>query len=224
MKVGRAGRAGNQLRSGEVSYKVQPSEISFAVTWDYRCPYARNAHEHVVAALQAGAPWDVTFVPFNLDQGHVAPGNPPVWDEPDRYLGLLATTAGIVVRDQFPDKFLEAHRALFAARHDQARDLRKTGVLTEVLAEAGVEGRAVLDEIEDGWPLQTFRKEHEAAISDYGVFGVPTFIAGGRAVFVRLISRPGDDHDLAISTIQRVVDLTTGWADLNEFKQTVIPR
>ena len=48
-------------------------------------------------------------------------------------------------------------------------------------------------------------------------------LAGGRAVFVRLLSGPDGDADLAISTVQRVVDLVGGWADLNEFKQTVVP-
>ena len=28
--------------------------LSFGVTFDYRCPFARNAHEHLVAGLQAG--------------------------------------------------------------------------------------------------------------------------------------------------------------------------
>ena len=32
---------------------------SFAVTWDYRCPFARNAHEHLAAALAGGADWEV---------------------------------------------------------------------------------------------------------------------------------------------------------------------
>jgi len=200
------------------------TSVSFAITWDYRCPYARNAHEHVVAGLAAGAPWEVAFVPFNLDQPHVEEGQPAVWDEPDRYPGLLATAAGIVVRDQLPDKFLTTHTALFAARHDRSLDLRSRPVLKRVLDEAGVDGAAVLVAIDDGWPLQTFRKEHEAVVADHGVWGVPTFIAGGRAVFVRLLRRPAGDHDLAISTVQRVVDLTGGWADLNEFKQTVIPR
>lgn len=166
----------------------------------------------------------MTFVPFNLDQTHVTTGQRAVWEEPERYRGLLATAAGIVVRDQFPDKFLRAHRALFAARHDEARDLRDYEVLGEVLDNAGVDGAAVLTALDEGWPLQTFQKEHEAAVADYDVFGVPTFIAGGRAVFVRLTSRPAGDTELATSTIARVVDLTTGWQDLNEFKQTVIPR
>ena len=38
----------------------------FAVTWDYRCPFARNAHEHIIEALRAGAPWSVRFVPFSF--------------------------------------------------------------------------------------------------------------------------------------------------------------
>jgi len=40
--------------------------LSFAVTWDYRCPFARNAHEHLLTALESGADWDVRFVPFSL--------------------------------------------------------------------------------------------------------------------------------------------------------------
>ena len=36
--------------------------FSFAITWDYRCPYARNANEHVITALEAGADWDVLTV------------------------------------------------------------------------------------------------------------------------------------------------------------------
>ena len=28
---------------------------AFEITYDYRCPFARNAHEHVLDALEAGA-------------------------------------------------------------------------------------------------------------------------------------------------------------------------
>ncbi|MDQ1377432.1 MAG: hypothetical protein QOE15_1605 [Acidimicrobiaceae bacterium] len=198
--------------------------LTFAITWDYRCPYARNANEHVVAGLLAGAPWDVTFIPFNLDQPHVEEGEPPVWDVPDRYPGLLATAAGVVVRDRFPEQFLTTHQALFSARHDHSRDLRRRDIVGTVLDECGVDGPAVLAAIDEGWPLETFRKQHEAAVAEHDVFGVPTFIAGGRAVFVRLLSRPAGDQDLAVTTVQRVVDLTEGWDDLNEFKQTIVPR
>src|SRR5688572_33244009 len=71
---------------------------TFSVTWDYRCPFARNAHEHVLEGLRAGAPWDVTFVPFSLGQVHVAEGEPDIWGRWQEDSGLLALQAGVVVR------------------------------------------------------------------------------------------------------------------------------
>ena len=106
---------------------------AFDITWDYRCPFARNAHEHVIDALEAGADWDVTFVPFSLGQVHVAEGQPDVWDDPESDTGLLALQAGVVVRDKFPDKFLAVHRALFALRHDEGLQLKDEAEIRRVL-------------------------------------------------------------------------------------------
>lgn len=199
--------------------------LSFAVNWDYRCPFARNAHEHVVSALQAGADWDVDFVAFSLSQGHREEGDPPVWEDPAKARDLLAMQAGIVVRDRYPDLFLEVHSALFKARHDQGRDLRREEVVREVLTEAGADADAVLSEIADGWPLETFRKEHEASEADHDVWGVPTFVSGSRAAFVRLMNRP-DAADPAASTalIERVVHAVGEWAEVNELKHTTLDR
>ena len=197
---------------------------SFDVTWDYRCPFARNAHEHLVAALEAGAEWQVGFRVFALDQAHVAEGDPPVWEEPDRYPGLVANEAGVVVRDRQPELFHRAHIALFAARHDQALDLRQRDVIGRALDDAGVDGASVLSEIDAGWPLDILRKEHSEAVESLDVFGVPTFIFGDRAVFVRLMDRPEGDAKKAISAIERVVELADSWPELNEFKYTRINR
>ena len=73
--------------------------------------------------------WDVTFLPFSLSQVHVPEGGAPVWDDPAKAKDLLALAAGVVVRDQYPDRFLDAHVALFAARHDQGLDLRLPDVV-----------------------------------------------------------------------------------------------
>ncbi len=198
--------------------------LTFAVTWDYRCPFARNAHEHIVEALEAGAGWDVTFVPFSLNQVHVEEGEPDVWDDPSKAPALLAMEAGIAVRDRFPERFLDAHRALFRARHDEAGDIRERDVVADALASAGVDPAAVLTEVADGWPREAFRKEHERAVAEHQVWGVPTFIVGDQAVFIRLLHRPEGDADLAIRTIERAVDLAGGWPELNELKHTSIPR
>jgi hypothetical protein len=197
---------------------------SFAVTWDYRCPFARNAHEHILTGLAGGADWDVRFLVFSLEQTHVHEGQPAVWEEPDRYPGLLANLAGVVVRDRDGVNFPKVHRALFSARHDQALDLREREVVEKVLDQAGVDGPLVLSEVDQGWPLEVLRAEHSDAVDRLSVFGVPTFVAGERAVFVRLMDRPGEDATLAISTVDRVLDLLEGWPELNEFKHTSISR
>jgi 2-hydroxychromene-2-carboxylate isomerase len=198
--------------------------LTFSVTWDYRCPFARIFHDHVVEGLLDGADWDVTFVPFSLGQVHVEEGGVDVWDEPERDSGLLALQAGVVVRDQYPDRFLAAHRALFDARHVDSRKIADREVVVDVLRDAGVDADAVLAEIDGGEPLEIVRKEHEAAVRDFDVWGVPTVIAGQGASFVRLMSDAGGDPVTAHRTVERIVDLLTGWPDLNEFKHTSLQR
>lgn len=197
---------------------------SFALTWDYRCPFARNAHEHVVTALQDGAGWEVDFVPFSLGQAHVEEGQPDVWDDPDKTPDLLALEVGVTVRERMPASFLAVHRALFAARHDHDGDLRHEAVLRQVLSDQGVDPDVVFAEIAQGWPREAVRKAHESAVAEHQVFGVPTFVVGDQAVFVRLMTRPGDDAGLARRTVERVLDLVTGAPELNELKHTTIPR
>ena len=196
----------------------------FSVNWDYRCPFARNAHEHVLLALEGGAPFEVRFVPFSLNQAHVKEGGTPVWDDPEREADLLAGQVGIVVRDRFPELFPRAHLRLFALRHDQGGDLRDKAALAAVLENVGIDPRGVFEEIESGWPLDEFRKSHEAAVAEHSVFGVPTFISGEEAAFVRIMTRPGHDTGLARATIERILDLLDNRVDLNEFKRTSIPR
>jgi protein-disulfide isomerase-like protein with CxxC motif len=196
---------------------------SFSVTWDYLCPFARNAHEHLVVALEAGAPWETTFSPFSLMQAHVPEDGPPVWEQPEAK-GVLALQAGIVVRDRFPDRFLATHQALFAARHDEGRDLGETDVVRGVLDGAGVPADEVFAQIAEGWPLKELRTSHEALVTDHQVFGVPTFVIEDRAVFVRLMTRPEGDGALARSTIESVLELIVGRPEINEFKYTSIPR
>lgn len=196
----------------------------FAATWDYRCPFARNAHEHIIDGLRAGASWDVRFVPFSLGQVHVAEGDPDIWVRPHDDRGLLALQVGVVVRDRFPDRFLDVHEAIFALRHDEGRHLEDEAELRRVLGSHGVDEGAVFAEVSTGGSLATVRDEHTAAADGHDVWGVPTFIRGDSAVFVRLMERPRGDGAVARRTIDRVVDLLDGFPDLNEFKHTSLKR
>jgi len=192
---------------------------SFAATFDYRCPFARNGHESVVAGLREGRDWDVTFAPFSLDQVHVEEGQPPVWERsPDVWgTGVNALLWGIAVRDHFTDQFVDWHLAAFAARHEQGLKIAKDEVLRDVATSVGLDTDAVAAEVASGRPLETLALEHTEAVKRHSVFGVPTFIVGERAVFVRLMDRANPDE------IDRVLDLLE-WTELNEFKHTSIPR
>jgi hypothetical protein len=197
---------------------------TFAVTWDYRCPFARNGHEHLLDGLEAGAPWDVSFVPFFLNQSHVPEGGTPAWDDPAQQADLVALAAGVVVRDRFEALFPAVHRSLFTARHDDGGDLRDPAVVRAALTRAGADADLVMAEVDAGWPAKVVRDEHDRVVSELDVFGVPTFIAADSAAFVRLMTRPQGDGQVARDTIDRVLGLLDDHPELNEFKHTRLAR
>src|SRR3954462_3741781 len=100
---------------------------TFAVSFDYRCPFARNAHESVIAGLRDGRDWNVTFTPFSLDQVHVEEGDAPVWerDPTVRGTGVTALCGGLRVRAAFSVQFLAGRGAGCAARHDEGKKIAK---------------------------------------------------------------------------------------------------
>jgi hypothetical protein len=195
----------------------------FAITFDYLCPFARNASEVVIRALEAGAPYEVEFRAFSLSQVHLEEGARPVWVAERPASGVLALQWGLAVRDELPDRFHAAHLALFAARHDQGRDLNDLEVLRDAVAAAGVEPDEIEKLVAGGKPAGALATDHTWAVDEHRGFGVPTFVTGGRAVFVRLMRRPAGP-EAARSTLERVIAMVDDWPDLNEFKATRIPR
>jgi hypothetical protein len=65
--------------------------------------------------------------------------------------------------------------------------------------------------------MKTLEAEHSDAVDRHRVFGVPTFIEGDEAVFIRFMERGRVDD------LERALDLVE-WTRLNEFKRTQVPR
>ena len=130
---------------------------------------------------------------------------------------MLALEWSLAVRDTEPDRFLDFHRALFEARHGAGAKIDDQAVLAATAESTGVDPGAVASVVTGGGPARTLSVEHRDAVARWGVFGVPTFIVGDDAVFVRLMER----HRRA--DVSRVIDMLT-WSNLNEFKRTRIPR
>jgi len=91
------------------------------------------------------------------------------------------------------------------------------------VASAGVDPDEVAKLVASGGPAAALAADHTWAADGSRVFGVPTFVTDRRAVFVRLMSRPGSPGD-ARATLDRVLAMVEDWDDLNEFKATAIPR
>jgi len=197
--------------------------LHFGITWDYRCPFARIVHKHIVDGLLDGADWKVDFVPFSLGQVHVEEGEAPIWERPQDDTGILALQAAVVVRDTMPEQFPVVHRALFEARHAEGAQLRDEPVLRGLLEANGVDPDPVFAEVASGRPLELIRDEHTRVATELDVWGVPTFMASGRAAFVRLMDLPVDGAD-ARQSIERIVDMVINWSALNEFKHTSLDR
>ncbi len=198
--------------------------MRFGINWDYRCPFARNMHEHLVTALQDGAGYEVEFIPFSLSQVHVEEGEPSVWADPNRHHELLAVMSGMVTQKLFPDRFYATHLALFSARHDQALDISDRETVAGVLEANGIASGKVFAEIDSGWPLAGFQEAHTRSVEEFHAFGVPTFFIGENAAFVRVMTRPEGDAAAARRTIDRILETLTGYPELNEIKQTRIAR
>jgi hypothetical protein len=119
---------------------------NFDVSYDYRCPFAKNIHLHLVTALRAGADFRVNFVPWTLSQGYKDDGAPDVWNDPSRDSELLALAVSTSIRDQQPELFLVAHEALFRARHERAIRLVTMEEIEGVLTPLGVNTQKVRDD------------------------------------------------------------------------------
>jgi hypothetical protein len=195
----------------------------FTITFDYLCPFARNASDVVIRALEAGARYEVDFRAFSLSQAHLEEGARPVWAAERPPSGVLALQWGLAVRDELPERFPAAHLALFAARHDQGRDLNDVEVLRDAVAAAGVDPDDTEKLVAGGTPAGALAADHTWAVDEHRAFGVPTFVVGERAVFVRLMQRPAGP-EAARSTLERLIPMVADWPDLNEFKATRIPR
>lgn len=195
---------------------------AFQLSYDYRCPFAKNLHLHVLAALRTGAGFDVTFVPWTMSQGFKADGAPDVWDDPDRDEDLLALAVSTSVRDLQPQYFLHVHEALFRARHERAIRLVTMDEIDEVLGPIGVDLEHVHADVASRRPHKVIGESFRE-FERYEAFGVPTFVVGNDATFVRYMTAPSDEPGESVALIESLINLMTNQSALNEFKHTRVP-
>jgi hypothetical protein len=196
--------------------------LKFQLSYDYRCPFAKNIHLHSVAALRAGADFDVSFAPWTMSQGYKGAGAPDVWDDPSHDPDLLALAVSTSIRDLQPEHFLDAHDALFRARHERAIRLVTNEEITEALAATKVNLADVFADVESRRPHKIIGESFRE-FERYEAFGVPTFVVGNDATFVRYMNAPSDHPEESTTLIESLVALMSNQSALNEFKHTKVP-
>jgi hypothetical protein len=194
---------------------------AFQLSYDYRCPFAKNIHLHVVIALRAGADFDVTFVPWTMSQGYRVDGAPDVWDDPARDAEHLALAVSTSIRDLMPERFLDAHEALFRARHERAIRLVNDREITEALEGLQLDLKPIYEDVASRRPHKVIGESFRE-FEQYEAFGVPTFVVDGDATFVRYMNPPTDDPTASISVIESLISLMSNESALNEFKHTKV--
>ena len=142
-------------------------------------------------------------MPFSLGQVHVAEGEPDIWDRRQDDSGLLALQAGVVVRDKFPDRFLDVHGRCSPLATTTAGHCATRPRCGAVLDEQGVDADAVLAEIDGGDAARHRAGRARGRRQDHQVWGVPTFILGDQAAFVRLWTGPRATPTAPSRTIER---------------------
>jgi protein-disulfide isomerase-like protein with CxxC motif len=192
---------------------------AFAISYDYRCPFANILHQHLIASLKDGENFDVEFVPWTLSQAHRADDGLDVWDDPQKYDQLVALAAGVSVRDQQPEKFLDAHLALFLARHRSGVRLGTLDEVTTVLDAVGVDTAAVRADLDTTRPWRILGESYRR-FERYEAFGVPTIVVGDDAVFVRYMNAPTDDVAASTALMDSLLTMIETQPAINEFKHT----
>ena len=199
---------------------------AFVLLYDYRCPFARNVHEHVLMAKAQGLSLDVTFEPYTLSQGYVEPGSPDAWDDPAYDGALLSLEVSVVVRDQFPAAFDGLHGALFRARHVEGIALTSREQIAPLLESQGLAPGEVFAVVDSLVPRRHIAESWRHYHDDLEVFGVPTFVIGDQdATFVRLMDGPDESNPGAsVLLVEHLLDLVANQTEINELKHTRLSR
>ena len=193
----------------------------FLLSYDYRCPFAKNIHLHVIWALARRCDFDVTFVPWTMSQGYRDEGAPDVWDDPERDSTFSSLAVSTSVHDLMPERFLDVHEALFRAvttapfASSPSRDRRRRSRdWTSISA-------PIFEDVASRRPHKVIG-ECFREFERYEAFGVPTFVIDGDATFVRYMNPPTDDPQASIALIESLVTLMSDQSALNEFKHTKV--
>ncbi len=174
---------------------------------DLMCPWAYQSCRWL-RTIRAETGLDVDWRWFSLEEINHTEGKKHPWERPWAWGWSLLRIAAWLRRDsaEAADRWCAAAGK---ALHEDGRKVHTPDVAREVLAEAGLDPRAVDAAIADDTTHDDVRADHDRVVH-LGGFGVPTLIfPGEHALFGPVVREAPTDPADAL----RLWDLVTGWLE-----------
>jgi len=111
---------------------------------------------------------------------------------------------------------------MFRGRHEKGIRLVTIEEIEGLLAPLGVDMDKVRSDIASRRPHQVIGESFKR-FAKVEAFGVPTFVIGNDATFVRYMNAPTNDAHASIAVIDSLVSMMANQPELNEFKHTRAP-
>lgn len=193
--------------------------MRFDVFFDYQCPFVYRAALLLDAVRRSGErDLDVRWRYFSLTQVNSKDEGWTIWDAPrsETARGRLAFQAAEAARRQ--GLFDAMHYGLLHARHRDLLELDEMAVVERIAEEAGLEMDRFQQDVADPTALEPLARDHQAAVTEHGIFGTPTFLFGdGAAAYVRLTQAASENG--AAEVFDRLVSVAAEEPRILEIKR-----
>lgn len=187
----------------------QPPSVRITVYIDFTCPYAYRATRWLDRVKQKVVDRDLTihWKYFSLEQANLPQDTTwKLWEQPEQYehpnpamnknsdKGLLAFWAAEAARRQGEEAYNRFRQELFRARHgDEWRPITYTSraKIEPVAVAANLDLNQFVADFNDRSLVDIVRRDHEDAVANHQVFGVPTICFDPyNAIFVKMEDNP----------------------------------
>jgi predicted DsbA family dithiol-disulfide isomerase len=130
--------------------------------------------------------------------------------------------AGAAALQQGQEAFDAFNLALMKLKHSEGKDHGKRASIMEAAQSAGLNMARFEEDLADDDLLDIVREHYEAGVSQYGVFGTPTFVfPSGASVYLQLLPAPTAEE--AVPLWREFVATAEGRPNFREFKRTRRP-
>jgi len=143
-----------------------------------------------------------------------------LWDQPEDYpsRGLPALRAAEAARLQGDEAYERMHFALLEGRHENRKDFTDPDDIDELARSAGLDMDRFKKDVADRGLVTRIAADHTHAVTEYKVFGTPTFVfENGQSFFMRI--KAPESSEAAAKIFDNLYQLYVELPNVDEVKR-----